>query len=371
MRRYQFVTEDLEEAYRRLLLYLLNSSMQFPFNRVTLSGRLDYEFLIRTRMYRDGERGHVSGLCTPVASHASWQRMNGYRIGAGVFIHVVPSSGTAGILLPDGACPVYAGPYGLAWDGNCSEGLVMFRRNVIPRGGQVLGNLPDISVNEHLGFATAMMLFAGELPEFHFHVPCSGLSEARKLCDRLSMTAAVNDAVYDGMGVTFRPHAAVYSIFRQMTMGNILDKLLWYGGGFWDGVREALSLARRRRTTGMRLAGCMIRMLWRAGAGHSMKVLAGEDIALSLAPAGASAGLPLPNGRTVKHGELRRARASGMYGEWFHKVGSRDIVWKKCRIGKVILSARSVFPTSEAFTIHPSGLVYALAPGEPFMNQVP
>ena len=373
MQRVPFKPTVLPDIMRQLLLHLANSNAPFPFCRLSLEGRLDYELLIRARLYKGGERAHVAGLEHPSACQTSWVQMSGYRSSGGVFLHIVPETGSAGIVLPMEAFPVYAGPSGLAWDGGCSDGLFLFRRNTFPRGRSLMGIGHGIMSTDALGFTAASMLRAVEEPGKRFRVPCRKEAESAYLCRVMEQTKGLHEVKYDGLGVTFRPSLFLYDMFHQLVKGVVPDEMLRLDGAFWSGAARCLSLESRYRTKDLDKAVKLLRFVWRSGGGADTHIAVNQgELLFSRTPVkGRKLVVPLPTGKPVSGPMLERLKTRKDTIEWIRSVAHPDMRWVHCKVERIVLSTRTVLPVTDAFAVHPAGLVYKLSPGEPFSENMP
>jgi len=364
--RETFQPETLSPELSELFRHFLLAGIHFPFCRFNLEGRLDFEIMTRNRLYLEGERTQVAGLSSISAARVSWRQMTGFHTASGTFKYILPDDGGVGALLPTEAEPIFLGD-GPPRNGSVSEGYFMFRRAVCP---EVLSGKPaglDTQPDYRSGILAVYTLLLGEeYPDMQIRIRTKDRSSAAQLCRDTEGSIALSDSLPDGLGLVFRPTLPFYGIFRQLAMGNILPQLYHFHPSFWEGAKEALRTT-RTRTTDRGPITAALRMAFRAGLGIPAHIAwrSTGELELFFATSAGQQVFLSPDGNPVSAAQYRQLRqASPAY----RRLNTQDIVWRHCRVSRIILPVRIAYPTSEDFTLHPSGLVYSLLPGDPFLQ---
>lgn len=302
-RRLARLPDDVARSARALLL----AGLGFPASRLRLPYGIDYEVRVRLRLHAAGDRPEISGLASETARSPGWRRIDGYATAAGSFLHVVPSSGEMGILLPPGAEPLERG------------GGLVFVRERVPRGGRLGAAGPGITADEALGRFAALCALRGEADGRRVLIRASGKWTVPAILGALDGCSGIHRADPVPGGVLVVPGLRLPPAFLEQGA----DMAAW-APAFQRGVAEVLEAGLPDFRSASRMVAA-VRLA--AGAGMRWRLVAGGR--LSLRPPLAEPAMPV-----------------------------------KCRVGRVMLPFRASWPTCAEPAVHPSGLVYRLRPDE-------
>lgn len=304
---------SLPEPLARLFSVALKRGMQFPACRVPSVS--DYELRTRARLQRPGDRPDLAGMAN---GRINWLRATGYHSAAGIFRHIVPEGGSAGILLPVGAEPE-----------TDSTGNALFSAERTPTSGRMHTAGIGIQADERLGMLAALLVLCGiPLPDGDILLkPSSGIASG-DLDTALADCRGLATAIPLEQGWQVQLSLRLDPRFASLASGHVPAGMRLWDCRFHRGIRQILLLHGTLRPK--------FRAPDRVCALHELATMAGLRISF------------YPDGRLVCH-------------------ASPGPFWSMpFRAETVMLPSRASWPTADGICVHPSGLLYRLMPGEPF-----